>query len=213
MIISIYKADLENSTVLDICRKIDGKKFEDSWLTAKPSKYNNNEVFIQYWYYEDIENILKEVFEEDEVYEIMNSLKKDNHTKLLRRTYAFINLLTNTLEIYDKKKTEEVKKFLEKELDTKFENLCLTAEQLKQMAEQHSFETKVLAEDKIIFIPKIKLLNGKSYEVAITKNGELKFRENGIFVYRPRFEIRQLVFMISSTIGLLKQPLEVVKCD
>jgi hypothetical protein len=195
--ITIYKTNLGTQTVSELCNKLNGKKFNGVWLTAKPSKYANAELFISYFYYETIENELKSL-EPDIRDEIIDYLKQNGKNKVLKRIYAFINTLTNTLEIYSKRKSEEVKNSLEKLLDTKFEELTLTPEDLKKM-EEFSLKTKLITDKKIVFKPKIKFLNPNTkYYVTLTNN-ELRVSPT-----RPRFEIRQLIFQISMIKGLLK---------
>ncbi len=238
--ISIFSFD-NLSTTLEIARKLNGKKSKEGWITAKPSKYSNTEVFIQYWYYEDVEEYIKKTFSEDDSWEIVSFLKQNGKTKVLKRIYCFINLLTKTLEIYrgQDEKTNEVLSFLEQLLNTKFAPISLKSEDLKKIYSEHGVELKqVIFKNingliyeilrgqqlehnekyleylqqfpdslRIISIrPKIKFLNSyNKYQVTINGDkGTVRLSSNGIFSWRPRYEIRQLIFLIASVIGLLK---------
>jgi hypothetical protein len=227
------------SSVSEICKSLDGKKFSDAWITAKESKYKKDEVFIQYYYYEDVEESLKRIFPEDDAYEIVSFLKQNGKTKVLKRTYCFINLQTKTLEVYryPDDKTKEIVSLLEKLLKCKFIPLKLTSKELQKIYSQHSLELKqamfrnvegliyhILRANclesnvrfkeylqlfpeslrAISFRPKIKFLNNSKYQVTINGDkGTVRFSSNEAFQWRPRFEIRQIVFIIASTVGLL----------
>lgn len=217
----------------EICKALNGKKFGEAWFTAKKSKYNEQEIFIQYWKYEDIEEDLKKVFSEENAYEIVSFLKENGKSKVLKRTYCFINLQTKTLEVYHSldEKTDEIVSLLEKLLKTKFLPLRLTSSQLKKIYSTHGLELKqamfknidgliyeilrgnYLENNEkfkgymqrfpeclrvISFRPKIRFLN-KSSRYQVTVNGDkgtVKISE-GFFSWRPRYEIRQIVFIIA----------------
>lgn len=227
-------------SVSDICKSLNGKKFSDVWLTAKESKYNKDEVFIQYYYYEDLEESLRRVFSDEDAYEIVSFLKQNGKSKVLKRTYCFINLLTKTLEIYryPDDKTEEIISLLEKLLKCEFISLKLSSEELQKIYFQHAVELKQVmfrnvegliydilranyleknARFKeclqlfpeslraISFRPNIKFLNSNNkYQVTINGDkGTIKLSSNEVFQWRPRYEIRQIVFIIAATTGLL----------
>ena len=236
--ISLFKYETLPS-IFEICKRINGKKFEYSWFTAKVSKYNQNEVFIQFWYYEDIEQGLKRTFSEEDMYEIVSFLKENGKSRVLKRTYCFINMLTKTLEIYrgPDERTSEIISFFEDMLKTKLIPIQLESEKLQKIYLQHSLELKQVMFknvegliydilrgnyleknnkyksylDKfpeclrvISFRPKIKFLNSyNKYQVTINGDKGTIRLSQGIFSWRPRFEIRQLVFIISSTAGLV----------
>lgn len=218
-----------------IIKIVDKKKKEDSWFVAKESKYNKNEVMIQYFYYEDVETALKQAMKEEDVYEIVSFLRTNGKEKILKRTFCFINLFSKTLEIYrgPDKKTEEIVSFLEELLNVKFERLTLTSEQLVEIYSQHSSEltqamfrnvdgliyeilkTNFLEDNEkykeclqkypenlrvITFRPKIKFLNENNrYQVTVNGDkGTIRLSSNEVFRWRPRFEIRQLVFILAS---------------
>jgi hypothetical protein len=233
-IISVYtfKNRLE---IQQIVAAIDKKKSESAWFTAKESRYSKTEVFIQYWYYEDVETALNHRMSEEDVYEIVSFLKNNGKAKVLKRTYCFINSFLKTLEIYRgcDKKTSEIVSFLEKLLKVKFEPLTLRPQQLKRIYSEYATELKqvmfkgvdglvydVLKADfleknekfkqylqnypenlkAITFRPKINFLNGKNrYQVTINGDkGTIRLSSNEVFRWRPRFEIRQLVFILAS---------------
>ncbi len=58
----------------------------------------------------------------------------------------------------------------------------------------------------ISFRPKIRFLNGnQKYQVTINGDrGTIKLSSNGVFKWRPRYEIRQLTFLVAATLGLLR---------
>jgi hypothetical protein len=225
--------------VADICNKLNGKKNGDRWITAKPGKYNRDEVFIMYWWYEDLENEVKKVFSEDDAMEVVSFLKQNGKTRVLKRVYCYINLLTKTLEVYrgPDSKTEEIVKALENLLQMKFTKISLKSEDLQKIYTQHGVELKQAMFKNIYglmydvlrgqylennekykqylqsfpnclrvvsFRPNIKFLNSGKYQVTINGDkGTVKLSSNGIFKYRPRFEIRQITFLIAATLGLL----------
>lgn len=219
---------------------INGKKKGDSWISARVNKYNMDEIFIQFWYYEDIENGIKKVFSEEDSYEIVSFLKENGKNRVLKRTYCFINFVTKTLEIYrgPDAKTGEILNLLEKCLKIKFVPLSLTTDQLEKIYSRHSLELKqVLFKNingliydilrgnnleinskfkeyllafpsslrVISFRPKIKFMNEHNkYQVTLNGDkGTLRISSNDVFQFRPRFEIRQIIFILAATIGLL----------
>lgn len=225
--------------IFQVC-KVLNKKFDEAWLTARESKYNKNEIFIQYWCYENVEESLKRVFYEDDSYEIVSFLKQNGKSKVLKRTYCFINLLTKTLEIYRglDEKTRKIVSLMQELLKIKFQPLSLKAEDLKKIYSQHSLELKqvmfkncygliydILRGDYleknekfnqylqsfpeclrvISFRPKIRFLNNHNkYQVTINGDkGTVRLSSNEVFQWRPRYEIRQIIFLIAATVGIL----------
>jgi len=221
-----------------IVRLLDKKKNEDAWLTAKESKYSKTEVFIQYWYYEDVENILKQTMSEEDVYEIVSFMKNNGKSRILKRTYCFINLFLKTLEIYrgPNKRTDEIVALIEKLLKIKFKPITLGPEELRKIYSEHATELKqamftnvdgliyeILKADNledneryqqclqahpknlraVTFRPKINFLNGNNrYQVTVNGNkGTIRLSSNDVFQWRPRFEIRQLIFILKNVAG------------
>ena len=225
--------------VAEICNRLNGKKNGDRWVTARPNKHNKNEAYILYWHYEDIEDAIKGVDEEDTT-EIVGVLKQNGKDRVLKRVYCYIYLFTNTLEIYTGDyKSEEIAKAIGQLLGVDFLPLKLKSEDLQKIYSQHSLELKQamfknihglmyeilrgrLLDDNekfkqylnafpdclrvISFRPKIRFLNGdQKYQVTINGDrGTIKLSDNGIFRWRPRFEIRQLTFLVAATLGLLR---------
>ena len=223
-----------------IVRALDKKKNSDAWITAKESKYSKTEVFIQYWYYEDVETALKQTMSEEDVYEIVSFLKNNGKDRVLKRTYCFINLFLKTLEIYRgrDRRTEEIVSLLENLLKMKFNQITLNPEQLKRLYLEHATELKqvmfrnldglvyeILKADylennerykkcleaypenlrAVTFRPKINFLNSDNrYQVTVNGDkGTIRLSSNGVFRWRPRFEIRQLVFILKNTTDFL----------
>ncbi len=223
-----------------IIKSLNGKRMDGKWFTAKPGKYSRNEVFVGYWQYEDIEDNIRKVLDEEDSYEVVSFLKQNGKNRVLRRTYCFINLLTKTLEIYrgPDNKTEEIVSGLENFLDTKFIPITLKSEELQKIYSDHSVELnqamfknvsgliyetlrgRLLENNEkfkqllqafpeclrvISFRPKIKFLNGcNKYQVTLNGDkGTIRLSSNGVFSWRPRYEIRQIVFIIIATLGLL----------
>lgn len=220
--------------VKEVIKNLDKKKNGSSWLTAKESKYSKGEVFLQYWYYEDVETALKQAMSEEDIYEIVSFLKQNGKQKVLKRTYCFINLSFKTLEIYrgPDQKTEEIVSFLERLLKVKFKPIVLNSEQLQEIYSKYATELKqamfkhvdglvyeilkgnYLEKNEkyveclkkygrnlrvISFRPKINFLNKNNrYQVTINGDkGTIKLSSSEVFRWRPRFEIRQLVFLLS----------------
>jgi hypothetical protein len=239
--ITIYKFG-SGMTMHEIWSKLKDTKLKDSWITARPSKYSRHELFIQYWWYEDVEENMKKVFSEEETEEIVTFLKQNGKNRILKRVYCFLNLMTRTLEVYrgPDSKTSEIVSALEKLLNVKFEPIKLASKDLQELYKNHSMELKqamfknvdglmyeilrgqTLENNEkfkkyleqfpdclrvISFRPKIKFMNGNSkYQVTLNGDkGTLKISSNGIFQWRPRYEIRQIIFLVAATLGLLAQ--------
>lgn len=220
---------------------LNGKGNEENWVSARQNKHNQDEIFIQHWYHEDLENGLKRAFSDEERYELVNVLKENGKDKILKRTYAFVNCVTHTLEIYRglDGRTNELLELLEKHLKTTFSPLVLSQEGLMQIYEKHSSELRkatlrnqISNEEieitgknvdasqqfaeflrnpwmlrEISFRPKIQFMNEHNkYVVSLDGDrGTLKISSNQVFQWRPRYEIRQLIFAIAATKGMTNQ--------
>jgi hypothetical protein len=231
----------ENFDMRELWSALRSRRLNGSWITSRPSKYNKQELFIQYWWYEDISEDMKKVFSEEEAEEIVTFLKQNGKSKVLKRVFCFINLFTRTLEVYrgPDKKTEEIVGWLERILGIKFKPLKLSSEDLQKIFTNHSLELKqamfknveglayeilrgrMLENNEkfkrymqkfadclrvISFKPKIRFLNGSKYQVTINGDkGTIKLSGNDMFKWRPRCEIRQIVFLIAATLGNLAQ--------
>lgn len=237
--VSIYACE-KLPDMAEICYKLNGKKSGDRWLTAMPSKYSKEEVYMVYWWYEDVEDSIKKVLPEDDSLEVVSFLKQNGKTRVLKRVYCFINMLTRTLEIYrgSDNKTDEIAVAVERLLGIKFTSVSLKSGDLQKIYSNHGLELKQVMfknihglmydilrgkylEDNgkfkqylqefpdclrvISFRPNIKFLNGNNkYQVTINGDkGTIKLSSNGVFQFRPRFEVRQIVFLVAATLGLL----------
>jgi hypothetical protein len=168
--ITIFK--YENlPSVNEIVKALNNKRINDELIKAKISRYNRNEVVIQYFYYEDVEDLIKGVFSDDSD-EIVSFLRLNGKTKVLRKTYCFINTLTKTLEVYrgPDKRTNEIVSNLEKLLKTKFTPISLNSQDLQKIYSQHGIElTQVM----------FKNVHGLLYEILRGKflENNSKFKE------------------------------------
>ncbi len=237
--ITLYKTP-SLPTVREIARKLHGKRCKDRWFTAMASKFNQNEVYANFWYYEDIEEGVKKMLSNGDAGGVVSILKQNGRTKIMRRIYCFINTLTKTLEIYrgPDSRTDKIMCDIENILDLKFERVSLNPEQLQNMYSQHGVElTQVMFKNihgliydifrgkylennskyqqylhkfsdslcVVSFRPKIKFLNGNNkYQITINGDkGTVRLSSNGKVAWRPRFEVRQIMLMISATAGFL----------
>jgi hypothetical protein len=240
-VISVFRFE-KIPEIHQICKTLNSNKFDGKWFTAKPSKYNDSEVFIQFWYYEDVEESFKRIYSDEDFYEIVTYLKENGKNKILKRIYIFINTFLKTLEVYrgNDRKTEEIVSILESLLGCQFEQLTLPSDTLAKIFSEHSTELKqvmfrdvngffydIIRGDKlemndkfieymqtfpdklksISFRPKIKFLNNfNKYQVTVNGDkGTIRVSSNEVFQWRPRFEVRQLVFILISSLGLLEK--------
>lgn len=227
--------------VKEAVKKIDRQKFSSSWFLAKPSKYNRFEVFIQYFFYQHLEDELKRIIGEEDSEEIVSLLKSNGKIKVLKKVYCFLNVLTRTFEVYrgPDALTQEIVKKVEKLLGVELKPVRIDAEKLKKIYSEYGLELKQaifknvdglmyqilrgrnLETNKtfekhisknpeslrvVSFRPKIRPLNNEiKYQVTLNGDrGTLKFSENGEFKWRPRFEVRQIIFALAHTLGLLR---------
>lgn len=142
-VVSVFKFE-SLSSPWQVAKSLNGQKINETRITAFVSKYNRNEVFVQYFFYEDIEEAIKKITDENESTEIVSVLKQNGKTKLLKRVYCFINLLTKTLEIYTGSEllVNEIISALEKVLKTRFSQVTLSSSDLQKIYSQHSTELK-----------------------------------------------------------------------
>lgn len=170
---------------------LDGQKMSDSWFTAFVSKYNRNEVVVNYWVYEDLENSIKRIFDENESLEVVSYLKQNGKTRVLKRIYCYLNTMMKTLEIYtgSEDKIEAIVAIIEKVLKIKLDRVALTSTELQNIYSQHSNELK-----QVMF----KNVEGLFYEILRGKyleNNEKfkqcmgKFPESlRVISFRPRIK-------------------------
>lgn len=142
-VVTVYKYDslLE---VLNIVKALNGKKIDGDLITAKPSRYNRSEVVVQYFYYEDVEDVLKRVLSEKDSDEVVSFLRQNGKTKVLRKAYCFINTLTRTLEVYrgPDNRTDKIVSTLEQLLNIKFIPITLDSQALQKIYTEHGVELK-----------------------------------------------------------------------
>ncbi|MBI1979015.1 MAG: hypothetical protein HYS62_03080 [Candidatus Aenigmarchaeota archaeon] len=142
-IVTVLKFD-GLSSPWQAAKSLDGQKMSDSWLTAFVSKYNRNEVVVNYWVYEDLENDIKKIFDENESLEVVSYLKQNGKTRVLKRIYCYLNTMMKTLEIYtgSEDKIEAIVATIERILQIKLDRVVLTSEELQNIYSQHSNELK-----------------------------------------------------------------------
>lgn len=125
-------------------KSLNGQKMGDSWLTAFVSKYNRNEVVVNYWVYEDLESSIRKIFDENESLEVVSYLKQNGKTRVLKRIYCYLNTMMKTLEIYtgSEDKIEEIIATMERILKIKLSRVVLTSTELQSIYTQHSNELR-----------------------------------------------------------------------
>lgn len=172
--ITIFKFDKELEKE-DTINKLNFKN-DSELFSARLSKFNNNEIFVVYSYYEDIKDILKKSLNEENDFEqnrIAEILEKNGIKNVLRKKYVFLNIKNKTVEIYsaEKRIIEKIKKVLKERLGIELIEFNFIRKKIK---------------------PEIKFLQGKPYSVEIYKN-RIKFSKNKDFLWKPRYDIRQIV--------------------
>lgn len=90
-----YDRNLDKKTILS---KLSSFKSKQEWFEVKLSKFDAEEVVAIYYFYQDVEQQIKSLFNGDE--EVIFFLKQKNKTKVLRKVYCFFNLKNKTLEVY-----------------------------------------------------------------------------------------------------------------
>ncbi|MDI6807199.1 MAG: hypothetical protein QMD14_05355 [Candidatus Aenigmarchaeota archaeon] len=142
-VISIYKYESLPDR-LEVVKELNGKKVNSDLIIAKLSRYNRQEVVIQYFYYESVEDALKRVLPESDSDEVVSFLRQNGKTKVLRKAYCFINILTKTLEVYrgQDSRTDRIVSTLEQLLNTKFTQITLDSQVLQKIYTEHGVELK-----------------------------------------------------------------------
>jgi len=143
MKITIYKINT-NLNVSEIVNRLNNKKFGEDFIRARESKFSSSEVFISYFYAENIESQLKKIVSEEAYDEIVTVLKNNGGLKVIRRVYCFIDVNRKTLEIYRglDKKTEEIANNIAKCLEASIEQYLFGAEKLIEIMKKHSLEVR-----------------------------------------------------------------------
>ncbi len=142
-VVTVYKSNSLPGP-WQVARSLNGQKISESWMTAFVSKYNRNEVVLNYWFYENLEDSISKVFDENDSLEVVSYLKQNGKTRVLKRIYCFINMLTNTLEIYTgyDARLDEIVATIEGVLKIKFTRVVLTPKDLQKIYSEHSSELK-----------------------------------------------------------------------
>lgn len=142
-IVTVFKFD-GLSDPWHAAKMLNGRETADKWTTAFVSKYNRNEVVVYYWVYEDLEESVKKVFDEDESMEVVSYLRQNGKTRVLRRVYCYLNTMMKTLEIYtgSEDKIGDIATMVEEALKIKLDRIVLTSAELQTIYSQHSSELK-----------------------------------------------------------------------
>jgi hypothetical protein len=174
-----FEENIDKKTVIEKVNMYAG--FE-----AQESKFKEDEIYIRYTYSEPLEKILARLVGKDWIEEILKDDKTFQvamETLIMKTICVFMNLKIKTVEIYsgNKKLVDEIIKTLEDALGIKLYWL--------------------MNEEEIKVKPRIKHLNSRGYSVVIRQN-KLIFNRSKNFIWRPRYEIRQIVEQIA-TLGRL----------
>ncbi|MBI2084060.1 MAG: hypothetical protein HYT70_00360 [Candidatus Aenigmarchaeota archaeon] len=142
-IVTVFKFD-GLSDPWQVAKLLNKHKKDDFWLTAFVSKYNRNEVVVNYMFYEDVEEGIKRVFDENESIEIVSYLKQNGKSRVLKRVYCFINLMMKTLEVYTGSETKlnEIVATFEEVLKARFTRVVVSPKELQTIYTNHSNELK-----------------------------------------------------------------------
>jgi hypothetical protein len=142
-IVTVFKFD-GLSDPWQIAKSLHGQKMEESWMTAFVSKYNRNEVVVNYWLYEDLESSIKKIFDENESLEVVSYLQQNGKTRVLKRIYCYMNTMMKTLEVYtgSEDRLHEIVERIENVLKVRLSRVVLTSEELQNIYTQHSNELK-----------------------------------------------------------------------
>jgi hypothetical protein len=149
---------------------------------AQENRFRKDEIYIRYIYNEPLTKLigkdwLKEILKDDKLFQVAME------TLITRTIHVFINVKVKTVEIYSgsKKLVDEITETLEDALGIKLYWL--------------------MNEEEIKIKPKIKYLNSRDYSIVIRQN-KLIFKRCKHSIWRPRYEIRQIVEQIA-TLGRL----------
>lgn len=214
-------------------------KPKHGWFLARPNKYSREELFIQYFFYESLEQHLKKLVP-NEAHEIVSLLKQNGKTRVLKKVVCFLSKLTKTFEVYrgPDEITQRIVSFVAKVLKVELKPLTLSSTQLQRIYAEHGLELRQamfknvdglmyevlrgrqLEQNRkfkdclsrfanclrvISFRPNIRFLrSGSKYQITLNGDrGTIRFSSDGLFRWRPRYEIRQIIFLIAATIGML----------
>jgi len=86
---------------LQIIKEInENGKGEKEWLSATLNKSQPEEIIINYFFEESIEEHLSKVLEEDELEEVVSVLRQNGNSKIIKKVTCFFNVNSKLLEIY-----------------------------------------------------------------------------------------------------------------
>jgi hypothetical protein len=126
--------------------------------------------------------------------------------KLLKVKFTSLNLRSEELQKIYSNHSAELKQAMFKDIDgLMFEilrgNYLENNSKFKEYLKNFPESLRVIS-----FRPKIKFLNrGNKYQVTINGDkGTIRFSSDEVFRWRPRYEIRQIVFIVAAIAGLLQ---------
>jgi len=217
-----------------IMKEINEKgKGEKEWFSATLNKSRQEEIIINYFFEESLEEHLSKILDEDEIDEIVSILKQNGNSKIVKRVTCFFNVESRILEVYrgPDKLTEEIVEKLTQITGIVFKRVKISADGLQEIYQKHSLEvTQAMFKNveglfyqtlrgnnletnrrflecisrfkdclRVVSIrPAIKFLNGGRYQITINGDkGSIKFSSLSDFKWRPRFEVRQIVEIVS----------------
>jgi len=217
-----------------IMKEINEKgKGEKEWFSATLNKSRQEEIIINYFFEESLEEHLSKILDEDEIDEIVSILKQNGNSKIVKKVTCFFNVESRILEVYrgPDKLTEEIVEKLTQITGIVFKRVKISADGLQEIYQKHSLEvTQAMFKNveglfyqtlrgnnletnrrflecisrfkdclRVVSIrPAIKFLNGGRYQITINGDkGSIKFSSLPDFKWRPRFEVRQIVEIVS----------------
>jgi len=217
-----------------IIKEINEKgKGEKEWFSATLNKSRQEEIIINYFFEESLEEHLSKILDEDEIDEIVSVLKQNGNSKIVKRVTCFFNVESRILEVYrgPDKLTEKIVEKLTQITDIVFKRIKISADALQEIYQKYSLEvTQAMFKNveglfyqtlrgnnletnrrflecisrfknclRVVSMrPAIKFLNGGRYQITINGDkGSIKFSSLPDFKWRPRFEVRQIVEIVS----------------
>lgn len=217
-----------------IMKEINEKgKGEKEWFSATLNKSRQEEIIINYFFEESLEEHLSKILDEDEIDEIVSILKQNGNSKIVKKVTCFFNVESRILEVYrgPDKLTEEIVEKLTQITGIVFKRVKISADGLREIYQKHSLEvTQAMFKNveglfyqtlrgnnletnrrflecisrfkdclRVVSVrPAIKFLNGGRYQITINGDkGSIKFSSLPDFKWRPRFEVRQIVEIVS----------------
>jgi uncharacterized alkaline shock family protein YloU len=128
---------------LQIIKEInENGKGEKEWFSATLNKSQPEEIIINYFFEESIEEHLSKVLEEDELEEVVSVLRQNGNSKIIKKVTCFFNVNSKLLEIYrgPDKITEKIAEKLTQITGIVFKRVKISAEGLQQIYQKYSLE-------------------------------------------------------------------------